>query len=135
MSHQITKQQSQQITNEIREAIDQVLAAHGMEATNTRTTYGDHYEIKVTAVRAEIGESGINENTPEAIAYKQIGHLYGLNEGALGAQFTNRGEKFTFIGISTRSPKYPILAKTEDGRTMKFTEAAAAYINSALTNA
>lgn len=136
MSTEITKQQGQKITAEIKEAVDAILAAHGLETSEQRSGYGAWYEFRIKAVIAATNENGVNENTPEARAYLDMGGYYGLPEGALGAEFTSRGETFKFVGISTRSPKYPILArKKSDGRQYKFTEDAARLITDALANA
>lgn len=128
---QITKEQARTITAEIAEAVKAIFESHGLEQTDYRTTYGERYEVKLTAVTADRNELGVNENTREARDYLDMGSYYGLNDGLLGVKFKTNGTTYQFIGLAPRSPKYFILAKNEDGQTVKFTQAAVALINRA----
>lgn len=128
---QITKEQARTITAEITEAVKAIFESHGVEQTDYRVTYGERYELKLTAVTASRNELGVNENTPEARDYLDMASYYGLNEGLLGVKFQSNGSTYQFIGLAPRSPKYCILAKREDGQTVKFTQQAVAIINRA----
>ena len=45
----------------------------------------------------------------------------GLPENVIGKTFVSRGEKYEITEISTRSPKYPVIARNSKGKGFKFT--------------
>jgi hypothetical protein len=126
----VSKELCTQISKEIDEAVGEILARHGLEATQRKSQYGDWYKFTVQASPMVIGDSGVNEATPEASAYLRSGKYYGLNEGLLGKEFTNKGETFKFCGIATSRRKFPIKAmRVSDGQTVFFTEDIARLLN------
>lgn len=86
-----------------------------------RTTYGATYKIAMETSLVTIGEAGVNETSAEAVAYTRYHQSYDLPAGLLGVKFQSQGSEFQFLGINTKAPKFPIVAKqTATGKTFKF---------------
>ena len=58
--------------------------------------------------------------TKEAVEFKRMAHHFGLAAEDLGKTFVHLGNKFKVVGLVSRRPKYPILAKRKDGKQFKF---------------
>lgn len=125
----ISKQKADDISTEIIEAVDAILAKHGMARGATRSTYGDAFTFKVEACNVTLGEGGVNLASTEAQDYKRYSRSYGLNEGLLGKAFTANGQRYTFAGIATRRHKYPIYALDSAGRGIFFTTSVVERLN------
>ena len=126
----VSKELCTLVSKEIDAAIADILARHGLEATKRQSQYGDWFKFTVTASPVVIGDSGVNEATPEASAYNRFYRSYGLNEGLLGKEFVSKGETYRFCGIATSRRKYPFVGKRiSDNQTVFFTEDLAAKLN------
>lgn len=68
---------------------------------------------------ATVGENG-QSNDSAAQEFRAWAFAHKIPESALGADFVSRNRTFTLVGYSRRSAKYPFLARSEDGRTFKF---------------
>jgi hypothetical protein len=80
----------------------------------------DNVTFKVNV--ATVGESG-EVMTKEASAFQQLAKFYGLEPEHLFKTFSAAGEQYKIVGLKTKSPKFPILAKRlKDGKTYKFSE-------------
>lgn len=122
--HLVTRQQANVITEEITEAVNAILAKHGLADPKIKTTYGAYYQVKVQATPLAEGPNGVNLNSPEAQAYLAEAKWNDrLDADALGREFTVQGRKFYFAGSLTRGKKFVYSAiGAEDGRVYKFTE-------------
>lgn len=118
----IERNTAKQVTAEIQEAVNAILAKHGMVAGKVSSGYGDFYKFTIQASMNVVGDSGVNEASTEAIAYERFGSTYGLPEGILGKAFTAKGKTYKFAGIATSRPKYPIVAIDAEGNRVCFTE-------------
>jgi len=129
----ISKTDAVAVTTEIMEAVNAILAKHGLDTPTVRTTYGDTYKIAITSAAVELNEAGINLASAEAIAYDRYHNAYGLNPGLLGTKAIIRGEEYTLLGLALKRSKYPIVTRNAAGKTLlwgseiatKFNEAAA----------
>lgn len=118
----VTKPQAQAVTAEIMQAVEAILAKHGLDKpSGVRSTYGDQYKLTITTSSVELNDDGINTASAEAIAYERYAFSYGLHDGLLGTKFMVRGEEWTFLGIATKRSKYPIMARNAAGKTMLHT--------------
>ena len=59
----------------------------------------------------------------------------GLEPSDFGATFKSQGQTFTLVGVNLRAPKFPLLAKAEDGRIFKFKASAIKLIKLARIDA
>ena len=116
---------------EIDAAIAEVLARHGMEAAPRRIGYdatGFKYTVQCSVINAN--ESGINLSSPDAQGWLMVASMRGFADrdraaAALGTTFATGGDTFTFIGYKTRSPKRPVMGRSQrDGKVYVFTERA-----------
>jgi hypothetical protein len=136
---EVTKQQAVSITAEIKEAVDAILAKHGLADPKVKTTYGDYYKFTLEACAKNEGDNGINLSSKEATYFTKFGYTAYDEKfsptqlvAPLGTVFTVNGKEFAFGGIASSRKKYPIVGvSTEDGRTTLFTDAVVAKINKA----
>lgn len=55
--------------------------------------------------------------------FEKYAEAFGLSAGMYGMEIKVAGKKFSICGIKTSSYKFPILAKSDDGKTYKFSVA------------
>lgn len=107
---EISKEEAQKITAEIKSAAEAILARHGLKASSkTISGYGEHYSFKIEGFRSKIGRGGVDLGTKEAKFFVAAYASHGLNEGDLGAVFTANGQEWLLIGARD-SGKYPLIA-------------------------
>ncbi len=58
--------------------------------------------------------------TKESQDFTRLAKVYGLSPEDLGRTFKTGGKSFTIVGLNSKRPKYPINAKSADGKTYKF---------------
>jgi len=68
---------------------------------------------------ATVAKDGTVESK-EARAFKLHAKSYHLDPEDFGKTFESRGHKYTICGLASRSYKFPILAKRNDGKVFKF---------------
>lgn len=127
----ISKELSRQVTDDIRTAVDAILAKHGLVAGKVNTHYGIHYKFSIEAVAEELGENGVNLASKEATAYQQLHKVYDLPEGLLGKIITVKGEPLVFLGIAASRSKYPYAFRKANGETTLYTDAIVPYLTGA----
>lgn len=93
---------------------------------------GGSYSDGVYTAKVEFGVMGGNglAASREGEAFKELAHFYGLAADDLGKTFEHRGEKWTIIGLASRSEKFPLIVqRTRDGKRFKMSAdpAAAAF--------
>lgn len=119
MTTTIDKTKATQVAQEMKEAINAILAKHGLQVSATKMGYGEWYEYKVTAVAIAEGPNGVNLATKEAQYYEKFGwQVYGQApnfevtelKAPLGTGFTHGGKKYAFAGVAPQRKKYPIVA-------------------------
>jgi hypothetical protein len=126
----VAREDARAVSEEIKAAVEAILAARGMEITKLTTNYGDRYGFKLEASPVVRGEGGVNLESPYAKAYKRFHESYGLKSGLLGKSFVNNGRSFVFTGIATSRSKYPLAAVSEDsGDTYFFPTTLAPELN------
>ena len=129
----VSKDAARLLTADLRQAIADTLKKHGFDESSVRTTYGDRYEFKLTAMpAAEPGENGVKTNTPEAQTLAKYGRLYLSHPSdsfqdldskkLLGLKIASKGVPYVLTGLNTRAPKYPFIATSlRDGKSYKLT--------------
>lgn len=144
---EITKQKALKVTEEIKSAVEKILAENGLAAPKVKTTYGDLYKLVIETSVEEKDASGVNLKSAEAIYFTKFGftaYTLGGNvalTAPLGTVFSTtvkgsaKPKKYIFAGIASSRPKFPILTLEvgEDGKpngkTMFFTESVVPKIN------
>lgn len=123
-NHLVPSAKARTITEEVEAAVAAIFEKHGFEAPKSKTTYGDHYAVKLTATPLSEGENGINLNSPEAQGYLvEANYDDTLDPDALGREIVVNGETFIFEGYVSRRPKYPFVARrVSDGKSYKLTD-------------
>ena len=58
--------------------------------------------------------------TEEADCFRNNATLFGFEPDDLGGTFTFRGQSYTLCGLKPKSHKYPVLARSGNGKTYKF---------------
>lgn len=128
----ITRQQAVAISRDIDEALKTVSAKHGITFSSSRSKYGSEYSYTVKGSIPVLDETGFDRGTPEAQAWLALGDweikqafnypetLPFTPDQALGVEFSYGGKHYTFLGMTPRARKYPLLAKGTDGKTWKF---------------
>lgn len=125
---EVTKTQAQALTKEIKEAVDAILAKHGLASSKASTNYGDYYKFTVEATAVRTDDNGINLASKEAQAYEKYHNLYDLPSGLLGKEIVVNHKKIVFVGIAASRKKYPYAFRKEDGEIVLHTEAIVPYL-------
>jgi len=58
--------------------------------------------------------------TEESESFRSNAKLFGLQPDDLGKEFTFRGQSYTICGLKPKSLKYPVIARSDNGRDYKF---------------
>jgi hypothetical protein len=125
----IPRAKARAITAELKGAVEEVFAKHGLQAPKIHTTYGDVYRVKLEAVPLAEGPNGVNLNSKEAKAFLAWPEEYGLTKEHLGGIWSYGAQEYVFQGVSTRAPKRPLVFKrVSDGQEVRATTNAAAQI-------
>jgi hypothetical protein len=120
-----TRELAKTLTQEINEAVNIVLARHGMSSDKVKTVYGDYYEIKIQASQIETNAAGIKTSTPEMQDLRAVALGYNITdiEADLASEepIVIGGKRYVPAGFKTRARTRPFLMKNvEDGKTYIF---------------
>jgi hypothetical protein len=114
-----------QIRADLENALKAVGSKHGLEFSLGRMTYGDNdFSAKLTGV--------IRDALPQEVDArfaKEYSALSSNYPALLGRVFyvSEVGEDYTFIGYSSRSPKYPFIVRmVKSGKIIKLSQSLAA---------
>ena len=58
--------------------------------------------------------------TEESESFRSNAKLFGLEPDDLGKEFTFRGQLYAICGLKPKSRKYPVIARTDNGKNYKF---------------
>lgn len=58
--------------------------------------------------------------TEESESFRTNAKLFGLEPDDLGREFTFRGQSYTICGLKPKSRKYPVIARSDNGKDYKF---------------
>jgi len=58
--------------------------------------------------------------TEESASFRSNAKLFGLEPDDLGKEFTFRGQSYTICGLKPKSRKYPVIARSDNGKDYKF---------------
>lgn len=138
---EVTKQQAVNITAEIQEAVNAIIAKHGLSGPKVKTSYGDYYKFTLEAFAKNEGVNGVNMSSKEATYFTKFGFTaydekFNATElvAPLGTKFSGGKpiKEYVFAGIASTRKKYPIAAiDLATGATVFFPEAIAGHINKA----
>lgn len=73
------------------------------------------FQLKI-AVRDASGKA----ITEEAESFKHNAKLFGFEPADLGKEFSFQGHTYTICGLWPKSHKYPVIARTGNGKSYKF---------------
>jgi hypothetical protein len=135
---EVTKELAVQVSAEIKKAVEEILAKHGLAEPKVKTTYGDIYKLVIESSVEAKDASGVNTKSAEAIYYTRFGYTaydaaFKATElvAPLGTKFTTGGVEYAFAGINSKKPKFSISAiRVADGRTIAMTDVVVPLINS-----
>lgn len=137
MTTEVSKAQAEKISQEIKQAVEAILAANGLSAPKIASKYGEWYEIKITASAVELGENGVNLASPEATYFTKFGWTSFSGSSPveltapLGTKFSNGQGEYAFAGIDPKKRKNPIVAlRLSDGARVFFPDTAVPFLNS-----
>lgn len=112
------RQKVRDIRDQLNELLESYSKKWGVAMSVGRCTFTpDNITFKLQI--AAIGEHG-EVKTQEAEDFKFCAFKYGLKPEDLGKKFQYAREEYTIIGCKPRSYRFPILAKRQDGVTIKF---------------
>jgi hypothetical protein len=115
---QLDKPIVQYIRKRLQAAIEPLAKELGVAMDLGRCTFqASHcrFQLKV-AVRSAGGEA----MTEEAEAFKHSAKLFGFEPEDLGRQFVFQSQTYTVCGLRPKGRKYPVIARTADGKDYKF---------------
>lgn len=119
----ISRQQAIKITTEIETAVNAILASHNLTSSGVKTTYGDMYQIKISASEFIQAGTGVNMGSPEAQAFLYNAKRYGITnpEECFAETIHINGKEYALLGYKPRSTKRPfVLRDCADGKTYVF---------------
>lgn len=113
------------IRNDIDNALEAVLAKHGLTADLGRITFFDtefRGKLTVTVNSNEAPSAVAGTSSAEERKFKQYARKFGLTGSEFGKSFKVRGTIFTITEINPRAKigGYPIIAENARGTTYKF---------------
>lgn len=140
---EVTKQQAISLSAEIKEAVDAILAKHGLSGQKVKTAYGEYYKFSLEAFAKNEGVNGVNLSSKEATYFTKFGYTaYTVDYrnstelvAPLGTKFSGGtpAKEYVFAGISPTRRKYPIAAiDVATGATVFFPDTMVAIINRAI---
>ena len=59
--------------------------------------------------------------TEESESFRSNAKLFGLEPDDLGKEFVFRGQSYNICGLKPKSRKYPVIARSDNGKDYKFT--------------
>jgi hypothetical protein len=124
------------VVDEAIEAMNAVLARHGMIASASTAKYTQHYvRTEVTMSEMTTTADGVAvPMTREWVMFREYagkGRFAPLSPGMLGKRFTYMGETYRLMGLNTRAKKYPLLARQSDQEPDLIKLSVAAFVRSA----
>lgn len=84
-------------------------------ANCTFKTNNCRFQLKVAVLNSE-GEA----MTEEIDSFRSSAKLFGLDPDDLGKEFIYRGQSYTICGFKPKSRKYPVIARSGNGKDYKF---------------
>ena len=73
------------------------------------------FQLKVSVLGSD-GEA----MTEESESFRSNARLFGLEPDDLGKEFVFRGQSYTICGLKPKSRKYPVIARSGNGKDYKF---------------
>jgi hypothetical protein len=110
------------IRDALNRAVADVAKEHGVQIVVGRGTFG----TSNATFKVEIAEKSAAGTvlTREAEDFSRYAEIFGLQKTDLGQKFTVAGKTYTVHGLNPRAPKFPVLAKSDDGKGYKFSSEA-----------
>jgi hypothetical protein len=110
------------LRNDIQNALNEVAKTHGISLNMGSISFTQTQLItKITGRTSSYGING-SDRVIDTKTRLDLARL-GLPSDLIGKEFTSNGTKFTVTELSSRRPKFPVSAKSENGKDYKFTVA------------
>jgi len=118
----MTKEKIVRFRKDLQNDLQKLEEKYGMRAVLGNIRYDSSIiKVKLEFLATVEKDSGKSPAEIKAeIDFQKMYFLYGLKEDDLGNTFNSQGEEFTFIGISPRAKKFPLLGKNKKGQIYKF---------------
>jgi hypothetical protein len=71
-------------------------------------------------LRVSVLDSSGKPITEETDSFRSNAKLFGFEPDDLGKEFTLQGQSYTICGLKPKSRKYPVIARSGDGKNYKF---------------
>lgn len=110
----INESKINRVQNKLKSLISQLEKEENIKINFGNIRYNSAFyttSIKVTSLE----KSEKVSNVLEGVCKK-----FGFTQNIIGMKFNYKNDVYEVIDIKTRSPKYPIIAKSSDGRQWKF---------------
>jgi hypothetical protein len=112
------------LSAEVQAALQELAAKHGLTVVRGGGTFGDaEYTMKL---KFAVTDKEVMEASERRVWNINCG-IYDLLPTDFGAEITHGGVKYRATAI-TSSVKFPIQARSDDGKTMRFSELAVKLI-------
>ena len=126
--HRFDSNNVDEVRTELEKAFEAFFQHTGVKLSMGKITYGStEFNCKLTALVVDL-DNEEDANTPaRLLKYKkdfvENCWKYGLKADELGTKKSIAGSRYTLLGCSTKSSKYPLICKKSDGKTIKLTAA------------
>ena len=110
----INERKINSVQSKIKAAIAQIEKEENVKISFGGIRYNSAYYT------SQIKVSTLEKNEKVKGVYESICRSLGFTQDVVGMSFISRGIPHEIIDIKTRNRKYPIIAKTKDGKQYKF---------------
>ena len=109
------KATADKLYKDLQTTLNTFAKAHGLTLKTGNGRYGSN-SLRIPVELFEV----TNGKSAEQVEFEKYAKLFGLEPSDYGKTFATGGATYTIVGLAMRSRKYPILAKRQDGQTVKF---------------
>ena len=114
----ITPQRVKFLRDLINTTLKDISAQQKLDIRAGNASYGDSYiDFKLTCTLKGDKNEILGK---EAEAFKDNAYLLDMKPEDLGKKFKFNNKTYTLIGMKTKSRKFPLLGKRDDGKVYKF---------------
>lgn len=104
----------------LREAVDEALEKVGQQFGVAIQSGNARFSSSKVTFKVEAAVSDEGGERVEAVEFRRLAPLYGLEADDLGRTFIFRGSPYKIVGFKASSRKYPILGESARGTVYKF---------------
>ncbi len=114
----LTKKEFENFRTETEEALKEIAEKYNVTITAGKIKYSE----AEFALTIDVKKKEVNGKSFEQAEFEKYCFLYHLKPEDYLKSFKTSGKNFVITGFKPNRPKFPIIAKGEDGKSYKFTE-------------